>query len=351
VGCSNSASYAVDGGKTFNGVSVPIGTVQGWAVEYVFTIDSAKYAKEAGGTTYLFRACPPSITKGTSSNQEVKMTLTCDGRSAKEYTDDFGDKFLLLEINSNSGPAKVLYTGVVFNRNVTDVKDGGETLSKELRTKYLRSTKHVNHEDPGFRSALSSSGLIKKSSESATDFANRALVWLATNGIYEATAGPEASFQNPAVLLGAGKYNCNSGAAAVAAVLRANGVPTRVLTRMLAQNNGGWSFHADVSFYDDARKLWVGMSPSSAVGGLRGEILSKKSAFGVDAFQQDISPGYQAVMIDASDTVSRVFTAPSIRPRTTNFNTESTFVGNAQKSQGKAENVISHKFTPLNLND
>jgi hypothetical protein len=334
-------------GKTVNGVAVPVGTVQAWQVNYEFTIDSAKYAREAGGTTYLFRACPPSISKGTSSNQEVKMTLTCDGRSAQEFTDDFGDKFLLLEIKSSSGPAKVLYSGVVFNRNVTNVQDGGETLSKTLREKYLKSTKHINHEDPGFRSALSRAGLIKNSNESATAFASRALVWLVSNAKYEGTADNGPATQNPTMLLSSGKYNCNSSSAAIAAVLRANGIPTRVMPRMFAQFNGGWDFHADIAFYDEQRKLWCGVSPAGALGGGKGSILKNRSSIGSSCFQQDIDPGYQAVMIDASDTVSRVLAAPLIRTLTTNFNTEVTFVGTSQKQTQKVENVIKHTIKPL----
>ena len=132
-------------GKTVEGVKIPLGAKQAWKITITYEIDAAKAAQDNAGKAILVQPVPPSMSRGTNSNQEIKATLTCDGRSAKTAKDSFGEDVLVLPIASNSGTAILEYKGVVFNRDMRNIANGGVELTAAERKKFT-APHFVNHE-------------------------------------------------------------------------------------------------------------------------------------------------------------------------------------------------------------
>lgn len=355
-GCNNQASGAealqagsnLGGkitGKTVNGVQIPIGTKEAWEITVKYEIDAAKAARENGGKAILVQAVPPSISSGTSSNQEIKATLTCDGRTAQFGKDSFGDKTLLLEVTASSGKALLELKGIVFNRDMRSIKDGGETLSASDRVKFTKPYV-VNHESPAFKQFLRTNGLNRVPGETISRYVDKTLTWLANNR----TDGHEGDGQelNDALVIKTRKMDCNLSSALVAGILKANGIPVQTKTRVLAKFNGGWDFHSDIAYYDSEQKKWEGVSPAAIISGERQEVISKGSASEGNGLGPDIHPGYQSVMVDLANNVGRQFFVPNWSPVESEYNTHSPSAVSANTIT-EVPFTITHKITRLKI--
>ncbi len=335
-------------GSTVNGIAIPIGTEQAWEISIRYELDASKAAREFGGKALLTQPVPPSLSQGTSSNQEIKASLTCDGRAAKIGKDSLGDSILLLEVDSNSGTAILEFKGVVFNRNMRSVKDGGETLSASKRKKFTRPY-FVNHEAPAFKQFLKKNGLNRDSDQSTGEYVDKILVWLAQNRTYGHDG--DGKELNEALLVKPGTIDCNLSSALVAAILRANGVPVQIKTRVLAKFNGKWDFHADIAYFNKEERKWEGVSPADIISGTRDDVLAKGTAVGSNGLGLDFSPGYESVMVDTANDVDRIYDFKGWAGVGLDYNTQSPWAHGRQQGQvGDVDFKLTHKITPLKIN-
>ncbi len=334
-------------GRTLNGVRVPLGAKEAWEVSIKYEINASKAAKDFGGKALLTQLVPPSISRGTSSNQQIEATLTCDGRTAKIGKDSLGDSVMMLEVNSNSGTAILEFKGIVFNRDTRLIENGDETLSVSDRKKFTRPYT-VNHEAPLFKQFIKTNQLHKLKNESTIQYADRVLTWVAKNRVY----GQEGDGRelNEALLVNIKAIDCNVSSALVAGIWRESGVPVQIKPRVLAKFDGSWDFHADIAYYDSEKNKWVGVSPASIVGGDRDEVISKGSSLGGASHGLDIHPGYESVMVDTANDVDRIYQFKGWSPVGLDYNTEKpTSLGSQHGQVGDPEFKITHKITPLKL--
>ena len=144
-------------------------------------------------------------------------------------------------------------------------------------------------------------------------------------------------------------FNCNTSSAWVAGVLRANKIPVQIKTRILAESNGKWDFHADIAFYDEEGKKWVGVSPAGLLA-VRNLLNSKGTAMQSGGLGLDIDPGYKSVMVDAANNVGRNYVIEGWSPIGTDYNTEAP-MALGKTSVSFAPKKITHSITPLRLDN
>ena len=330
-------------------VKPPLGTKQAWTVDVTGTLDAGKLAREQGGNVNIIQILPPSISRGNSQNQEILTTLTLDGQNAKIMkTEDGKTEVLVITATPNSGTAYLKLTGIVYNRHMADISDGGTKISAEDKARFTDGYFTFDMKTAEVKQRLQELGLVRRENELDSELVKRVCLWLANNKTATtsgAGAGPET-----AQLLDQVALNCNGASKTLLAILKTNGIAAKANPRLHLLNDGKTSQHSDIIVYISDQNKWMGVSGAGLISSDKDLAINRGVSGKIGSFGHDIS--LTGTFIDMADDVGHMILIPGISRYYSYFNEVNptwSKAGSGGKVRGKVYYQFTHKFTPLDI--
>ena len=244
--------------------------------------DYSAYWPRGHGSAALRLPLPPDT--GTQSIEHISSSL-----HGHVETDDCDHRVLIANLSHEPGDDREIHwrVEVIGRFQMRQLVDGPAELARPVASPpagaFLASTASINWDTDRFQDWLASSGLRRRSGESAVAYGARVFAYLRENGSY---AYPPETAWNAAAACRSLDTDCGGFSLVFAAACRANRIPARMLVGQWFKSRGGdpgeRQAHVIAEFFDP-QIGWIPEDISSTLLRVRG--FADTNFFGRD-------PGY-----------------------------------------------------------